>query len=444
MPKFLDSFIPIETRASPEGKFKAKVLLVATFYFSAVMLSGVLGIFIFFPEISVKVLPILIYGTIMAVGCLSSPWILRRTRSLFISALPVLLAYLTVPLVGGLYNGGLSAPSVSLIILFPILWQFFVTNKFGTYGFLACLFVLFFLKYAQVKGWTNPSVLQDPAMRTNLQLLILSGTCLFSSLVAIAYAKNRKTSERHLMQLSRSASVGLISGGFVHEVNSPLAAIFLSSESLLLMAEKGSIDPAEVRKIANRIDRSTKKIAMITKTILANALEDKLDTFQHCNIKQIIDQSLALCEEKISEAKIDFQMEPNLTNIFFDCRPTQMAQAIFNLIYNSIEATAHLNIKWIRISAKENSDSIEISIKDSGEGIQNEIQSKLFTAFFTTKDVGLGFGLGLANSASIVMLHHGQIFYDSKNKNTCFVIRLPKVQQKAHPFAPSSLPEIRA
>lgn len=425
--EFLYNLIPIEIRVVPEGQLKAKVLILSSLYFSVFMLFGMTLLLLFFSDVALRLVPVFIYCALMSGLCFATPWILNRTRSLFLAAIPIFLSYLTIPVISGFGYGGFSAPAVGLLLFVPLLIQFFGNSKLSAISCALILFIFGLLRLFEIKGWIGASVLV-PSMRSNLTLMIFSCASLVSYFLASGYDRSRKETEQHLLQLSRTASLGLISGGFAHEVNSPLATIALSSEIIHSMAKKGELNAEAIAKISLSIQRSVQKISLITKTILANATEDKESSFQVYTAQQIVDQILILCGERLAEAGIQLRVESNLDQIKFECRPVQITQALFNIVYNSIEAVTSLENKWIYISAKASFDSIEISVTDSGRGISKEIQAKLFTPFFTTKDVGRGYGLGLANCASTILLHHGHVYFDSKKTNTTFVIRLPKVQ----------------
>ena len=103
----------------------------------------------------------------------------------------------------------------------------------------------------------------------------------------------------------------------------------------------------------------------------------------------------------------------------------QMSQVFFNLLSNAFDAIEKTPSPWIEITAKKNTDKIIIFVRDSGPGIPLEIQNKIFQPFFTTKDVGRGTGLGLSLCSKIIKLHNGDLYINSDDKNTCFVIELP-------------------
>jgi signal transduction histidine kinase len=104
-----------------------------------------------------------------------------------------------------------------------------------------------------------------------------------------------------------------------------------------------------------------------------------------------------------------------------------------NLIVNSAHAIADVvgdspaNKGRILIRTKADGDWVEISVSDTGSGIPASIQNKIFSPFFTTKEVGKGTGQGLAISRSVVVdKHGGTIRFDSQEGGgTTFIIRLP-------------------
>ncbi len=115
-------------------------------------------------------------------------------------------------------------------------------------------------------------------------------------------------------------------------------------------------------------------------------------------------------------------------NIIIQCRESEIAQVLFNLVSNAGDAVADLSERWIKLDYQNTAEEANIRIMDSGPGIPEEIQQKIFHPFFTTKDIGKGTGLGLAVSVGIIESHGGKIDIDSSSPNTTFIIKIPKVQ----------------
>lgn len=152
---------------------------------------------------------------------------------------------------------------------------------------------------------------------------------------------------------------------------------------------------------------------------------------QESSVNAIIEETLSLCREKFYNhgIQITVNIELELTYMV-ECRSVEISQVFLNLLNNSHDAILDLNEKWIKIDVKDSGEYVEVSITDSGSGIPKEIQDKMMQPFFTTKEVGKGTGLGLSISRGIIDSHQGKMYIDPNNKNTCFIIKLPKVQSR--------------
>jgi signal transduction histidine kinase len=133
--------------------------------------------------------------------------------------------------------------------------------------------------------------------------------------------------------------------------------------------------------------------------------------FAVSELMQMIKPKDNLSTVKINLPKNDFQVYGN----FY-----KLVVVLSNLVENSIEAMKNNGV--INIFAREGSDHIMISIKDSGPGIPSEYMKKAFSSLFTTKPDGNGLGLKVART--IVEMHGGTI--SVRNNPTTFSIKLPK------------------
>ena len=110
--------------------------------------------------------------------------------------------------------------------------------------------------------------------------------------------------------------------------------------------------------------------------------------------------------------------------------PELLGEAIFNLVMNGIQAMPHGGELWLRASQRER--RVVITVEDEGEGIPEEIRSRIFDPFFTMKPVGEGTGLGLAIANHIIELHDGEIAVRSEvGKGTIFEVSLPLKREGA-------------
>jgi C4-dicarboxylate-specific signal transduction histidine kinase len=234
--------------------------------------------------------------------------------------------------------------------------------------------------------------------------------------------------EAKLLEASKLSALGEMAGGVAHEVNNPLAIIHTRSSQLQELVQDVPLDQPEVIRIAKDIETTALRIAKIINGLRFLSRDGTLDPFQPAEINAIIEDTLSLCAEKFKNHGIKVSVRLLTEPVFIECRATQIAQVLLNLMNNSYDAIALLPDRWIEIALKNNENEIELSVTDSGLGIPRDIQSKLFQPFFTTKDVGKGTGLGLSISKGIISTHGGKFTIDIRCKNTRFLICLPKKQ----------------
>jgi iron only hydrogenase large subunit-like protein len=224
-----------------------------------------------------------------------------------------------------------------------------------------------------------------------------------------------------LKQSEKLAHMGQLSAGIAHELNNPLGVITMYS-NLLLDEVKDDQTRSDLTLIVEQADRCRKIVGGLLNFARKNQvrlLETDLEKFVTRSI-----QSIILTENVVVKIDVD------LTDPFVFLDPDQMMQVLTNLEKNAVEAMPDGG--EILISLKEHGDEVEISISDTGTGISQDNMDKVFTPFFTTKEVGKGTGLGLPLCYGIVKMHKGKINIISNDDlqkgptGTSFVIRLPR------------------
>jgi two-component system, NtrC family, sensor kinase len=108
------------------------------------------------------------------------------------------------------------------------------------------------------------------------------------------------------------------------------------------------------------------------------------------------------------------------------CQPGHINQVMMNILTNAAQAIEGAGTITIKVAPIPGEELVRVSIRDTGRGIDPDIQEKIFDPFFTTKDVGEGTGLGLAISESIVRAHGGAIHCESApGRGATFTVVLP-------------------
>ena len=138
-------------------------------------------------------------------------------------------------------------------------------------------------------------------------------------------------------------------------------------------------------------------------------------------LSQLIDDSLQIMAPLFKQEKIEIYNAINF-NRWLEIDKNQMEQVLINLFTNSIYALSDKKEKQITISAEVKEKRVFITITDTGNGIETEIEDKIFLPFFTTRKEGAGIGLTL--SKSIAEAHGGYLAFNNENEKTSFVICL--------------------
>ena|SRR5205823_7523746 len=182
------------------------------------------------------------------------------------------------------------------------------------------------------------------------------------------------------------------------------------------------------KAISQKIERNVGRMKVIIRHVMEFARECK-PVKRPVQLNDVIQRSFILLNEQLRLKKIDIEMNlfPGLVAHIDDSR---MEQVFINLLSNARDAIfeAHGEAGGrIQVSSRVLSSSeLEVEISDNGIGMTEEIMSKVFNPFFTTKEGGKGTGLGLSISHGIVKDHGGDISCVSKiEKGTAFHIRLP-------------------
>lgn len=228
---------------------------------------------------------------------------------------------------------------------------------------------------------------------------------------------DRLTIENQLMISEKLASLGLLTAGIAHEINTPLTGI--SSYVQLLL--KSSANAAD-REIAEKIEAQIERVAKMVRSLLSFSRGEK-GQIKKFPLKNCINDILALLDYRVKKQSINSQTEiPDDIEVWGELDKLQ--QVFLNIISNAIDAMPEGGTMKVEAEKKEN--NIVIRISDTGIGIKKEHLTRIFEPFFTTKGYGRGTGLGLSISYQIVKEHDGDITVESEyGKGTIFTITLP-------------------
>ena len=243
-----------------------------------------------------------------------------------------------------------------------------------------------------------------------------------------------RKSEEELRHSQKMEAVGRLAGGIAHDFNNLLTAIIGYAE---LISTRESNEPI-VKQHGELIRKAGEQAATLTKQLLAFSRKQLLQP-KVIDLNQLVVDMEKLLRRVIGE-RFDLKTLPeaDMGRVLAD--PTQIEQVILNLGVNARDAmptggqltirTANVHLdKWrapqISVSLAAG-DYVELSVTDTGQGMDEETKSRIFEPFFTTKGPGKGTGLGLATVYGIVRQTGGGISVESApGEGSTFRIYLP-------------------
>lgn len=238
----------------------------------------------------------------------------------------------------------------------------------------------------------------------------------------------RKSQEQVLRQ-DRLASLGLLASSLAHEIGTPLGIIRGRAE----LAANGKATPEKIKENMTLITTQIDRISVLVKSLLNLARGQQSDQATSVDLSAVIEDIGNLMthelERKNIKLEIDLDHHPHVR-----AEQGPLTQVFLNLLVNSVYAIEEMQKKGksqdhiLKVTVVSTKSRVDIHVEDSGCGIPEENLSKLFQPFFTTKDIGVGTGLGLATSYKLVQSWGGNMQVKSKpNVGTTFTITLERV-----------------
>ena len=234
--------------------------------------------------------------------------------------------------------------------------------------------------------------------------------------------KELKETQIQLINSEKMASLGQLVAGVAHEINTPVASI--KSNNGIVAKLLDSIDDADLKEMLsdiNEIDKeAVNRISNIVTSLKKFVRLDEAE-LQEADINKELDLTLELIRH---ETKNRIEIVRNYGEIpAIKCFPNMLNQVFTNILINACQAIEGKG--KIIITTEYKNKKLVVKIKDNGKGIPQNQLSKIFSAGFTTKGVGVGTGLGLAICTKIIEKHKGEITVNSEiGKGSEFVITI--------------------
>ncbi len=233
-----------------------------------------------------------------------------------------------------------------------------------------------------------------------------------------------KQAHEQLVQTEKQATLGVIAGSIGHELNNLIGGLLLHARLLQQHADK----PDRVEEVAELIMTNLEKVVMHGKNLLSLSRPTK-PSFEPLDLNAVVDQTTETLV--MSGVLKHYHVEKNLCECtgYVHGDRNLLEQVIRNIEINAAHAMDNGGALTITTQMSEDHSFLEVSFSDTGSGIPENIQEKIFQPFYTTKAEGQGTGLGLPIVKDIIEKHQGWIDLDSRVRSgTRVTIGIPVVR----------------
>jgi two-component system sensor histidine kinase AtoS len=235
---------------------------------------------------------------------------------------------------------------------------------------------------------------------------------------------NRKQAEEALQRTEQLKMVGELAAGLAHEIKNPLAGIEVSIELLLEELPLTERDRDVLLKVIDEI----KRIEISIRELLSFAKPPSPE-FHPVTVNAVMDKAMTFSLKNPSFSSIRLMKEYDDSNPDIMADPVQMHQVFMNLLLNAAEAMPGGGTLTVKTCVDEPSNTLQVTISDTGKGFDKASREKLFQPFFTTKAKGTG--LGLAVTKRLIEQNNGAIIAENNiGGGASFRIVFPIGQKK--------------
>lgn len=217
-------------------------------------------------------------------------------------------------------------------------------------------------------------------------------------------------------KMERLAVLGRVVAEISHEIKNPLMMIGGFANQLFRNTHEEK-EKKKLKVILDEVNRLQSLLASIKEYYSPPpSVKERID------ILRMLKDIYSLIKAECSERGIELNIDTVDNELYVLGNEEKLRQVIINILRNGMDAMENGGKLYIALQLSKN--NIEIRIRDTGRGIPEKIQDRIFTPFFTTKSYGSGLGLGI--SKKIIEDHNGSLSFETEQgKGTTFIIRLP-------------------
>jgi PAS domain S-box-containing protein len=285
------------------------------------------------------------------------------------------------------------------------------------------------------------------------QLILLQGEevvyCSFMDVTKkVRMELEAKEAEAMLIHANKMASLGMLVSSIAHEINNPNNYI-MSNASLLSATWKDAIEVMEeyakehdefylggvsfstarkdVPALLSGLMGGARRIDAIVNSLKDFVRQDDASLGERIDVGKAVRIACLIVEHKIKKHTVNFYLNIEEKIPYVVGNAQQLEQVVINLVMNALNALPTKNGRiFVSVSHPEHSRHVEITVRDEGVGMPENVLARLSEPFFTTRRDSGGTGLGLFISRSIVEKHNGVMEFESEpGKGTTVTVKLP-------------------
>lgn len=234
--------------------------------------------------------------------------------------------------------------------------------------------------------------------------------------------------ERRLILAERLASLGRVTQGVAHELNTPLATIRTLAKDMLAALRSSDADDellSDLQESAELVHDETRRLGRITQGLLTGRDLTASNVESGVPLAAVVERARAIVFAGARE-DIEVVIGEELSDHQVQADPDHLVQVMVNLLQNAKDAGREADGERVAVSARRNGGLVEILIDDDGPGVPDEIKGRLFEPFATTKPPGKGTGLGLYTSYMLVHAMRGTLALEDREvRGARAIVALP-------------------
>ena len=224
-----------------------------------------------------------------------------------------------------------------------------------------------------------------------------------------------------LITLNRASVAARLLSGVTHEVNNALQVIGGMAE---LLQATDTLPQSVVTGLQRIASQNARAASAIQQMMVFS--RQKVDAPGRTNLREIVNQSVALRSYAIARARLSIAVDTSSTGRFVVHGNAVLLQlAVLNLIINAEQALAGQKGGAIRVALEEVPGYVVLCVADNGPGVDGAAREELFESFFTTRSRDEASGLGLFVTKLVAEQHRGTLTLEPQEKGATFALRLP-------------------